>query len=647
MRVSFPKPEYRRDIDGLRAVAVMAVVFYHFGIGSIKGGFVGVDVFFVISGYLITGIIYNEISRGEFSFGKFYERRIRRIFPALFMMLFVTTVVGLCVLLPTDLMRLGERVIATIFFGSNVLFWRQAGYFNATSELNPLLHTWSLAVEEQFYIGLPFLLIMIQLYAKAWIKPLLSVFAVGSLLICIWATPVQPTAAFFLAPFRAWELLLGSLLAVGIFPSINGRHYREIISIGALLVLVASLLWMPTGAAFPGWHAVFPVLATATLLHTGRHGDSLVKQVLSFQPLVFIGLISYSLYLWHWPLIVYVRYTTGMEPLTQNFAWILLVVSILLAVASYQWVEKPFRQQSLHSGRITRKSFFYAVAMMMAGVTCLALVVRSDAGWQRRFSADVVQLDVVRSGAIPFLGCERKVPSAQFEQCRLGVSKGKRVLLWGDSHALAWAPAIDMVAKKMNWQVTLATHSACAPLIELHNTASSGCRNFNEKTYEWIRSERPYLVILVASWISYSVPNGQYSLSYAHEGSDNGNIFTAALDTTLKRMTANVIVLGPTPGAPTEIPLKLAVSYLNNVQPPVPVSYTDYFERSKYFWGSIRNIESSAHVVDTASWFCGDGYCKYYDKKLGLLYRDGGHLSVAGADFVGKKFLTLLKNSGQ
>jgi peptidoglycan/LPS O-acetylase OafA/YrhL len=224
------KSNYRPDIDGLRAIAVLSVVLYHFNIVQLKGGFVGVDIFFVISGYLITGIINNEIERGNFTFAGFYERRVRRIFPALFGMLLAVLAVGAWLLLPHDLEPLGNATIATLLFGSNVLFWRQSGYFDTTSDFNPLLHTWSLAVEEQFYIGFPMLLLLVHRFAPRALKPVLIGCMFISFALCVWVQAIRPTATFFLLPFRAWELLLGSILAIGAVPAISNRLLRETVA---------------------------------------------------------------------------------------------------------------------------------------------------------------------------------------------------------------------------------------------------------------------------------------------------------------------------------------------------------------------------------------------------------------------------------
>ena len=290
---------YRSDIDGLRAIAVLSVVLYHFGIGGLQGGFVGVDVFFVISGYLITGIIQSELARGEFTLARFYERRARRIFPALFVMLLVTMLAGLFVLLPSDLARLGQAATATVLFVSNALYFRQSGYFDDASDFNALLHTWSLGVEEQFYVGLPLLLMLVHRYRPQWLLRVIAACALLPFAACVLVQPILAKAVFFLSPFRAWELLLGSLVALGAAPQVRNGTLRAVLSVAALAALLGAIAFMRSGVDFPGWKAAIPVLATAVLLHLGAGGRTWVGGVLSWRPLVFVGLISYSLYLWH------------------------------------------------------------------------------------------------------------------------------------------------------------------------------------------------------------------------------------------------------------------------------------------------------------------------------------------------------------
>jgi peptidoglycan/LPS O-acetylase OafA/YrhL len=637
------KSSYRPDIDGLRGIAVLSVVIYHFNIAPLTAGFVGVDIFFVISGYLITGIIKNEIERGNFTFTRFYERRIRRIFPALFGMLLAVLAVGALLLLPYDLRRLGGATIATLFMGSNVLFWRQSGYFDSTSDYNPLLHTWSLAVEEQFYIGFPILLVLVHRFAPRTLKPVL----IGSMLIsfalCVWVQAVRPTATFFLPPFRAWELLLGSIIAIGVVPAISNRILRETAAMVALVVLLGSLIYIEKGSSFPGWQAAFPALSTAALLHIGGQGHAIVHRALSWRPLVLVGMISYSLYLWHWPLLVYARYSRGMEPLPTIFAWGLAAVAILIAWASYRWIETPFRHQK-DAVSNSPKPVFLAAAGAMTMIGCLGILVTFDQGWQRRFPYDVVQLDSARSPFIPYRACEGVALSSSKAECIVGSKNvSAQILLWGDSHAIAWAPAFEQFSKNSRARGHIAVRSACPPLLGVKNPVSYGCNKLNWDVMYWIKKERPDQVYLVASWLSYSQPDGQYSLIDDNGNYGNALVFGSALRRTIESIrpyVRQIILVGPTPGAPGDVVFKLAMSK-SDMRPLPPPNRTTQFRRdSENFWREANPYSEDQKVVlvDPAPWFCDTISCRYQGDGGELLYRDGGHLSIAGADYVARHF---------
>lgn len=632
---------YRSDIDGMRAIAVLAVVFYHYGIGGLRGGFVGVDVFFVISGYLITAILHKEISRGDFTYASFYERRVRRIFPALFAMLLVTFGVGAWLLLPSDWVLLGKSTLATLLFGSNVLFWRQSGYFDTSSEYNPLLHTWSLAVEEQFYIGLPILLFLLHRYLRGGVrlKLALLVCALASFAVCLYFQAPRPTATFFLSPFRAWELLAGSLLAVGVLPPIKDARMRAIVSLGALTTLLGSLWWIEAGPAFPGWQAAIPVVATAILLHAGAGGAGVVQRLLSLRPVVFVGLISYSLYLWHWPLLVFARYRNAMEPLEPRVSWLLFVSALVLATASYRLVETPFRRRPRAGGRYARHAVFVGafVGSVLLGLTAGAT--RIDAGWRSRFAPEVVALDAARHPVIPFKECDGRSLDLHSKACRLGVPDGTpTVLLWGDSHALAWAPALDAVLKREGKTGLLAANSACAPLLGIINPVDADCHDANDRVMAFIRAHHFDLLILHASWMSYSNPLGQYSLTDEDGRQGNTKVFPTALRRTLDSVVprvGTVLLVGPTPGAPDDIPFALATAIRFKQMPPPGREQAIVSEMAGWFWHSAASFEGMANIVelDPSPWFKDGARYRYVEGKQ-LLYRDGGHLSAAGADFV-------------
>lgn len=630
---------YRRDIDGLRAIAVLAVVLYHYDLGSVRGGFVGVDIFFVISGFLITGIIQREIADGAYSYAAFYERRVRRLFPALFVVLAVTMAVGVALLLPSDLRTLGTSVPATLFFGSNVFFWRSSGYFDVAAELNPLLHTWSLAVEEQFYIGLPILLLLVHRFAGRWLKPVLVVVALLSFAACAGLQWFRPTATFFLSPFRAWELLLGALLAVGFVPVVSHRGLREALAAGALALLVGSIALIEPGLAFPGWRAALPAVATAMLLWTGASGDTAVGRLLQVRPLVWFGLISYSLYLWHWPVIVFARYRSGLEPLGA-LRWPLLALAVLLAWLSYRFVEQPFRRKRADQTSALVLRWGLAGTLLLAAAGAL---LRLRGGWAGRFPAEVVALDRERQPTIPFFGCIDQPMAAirRRDICRVGAAVEPTVLVWGDSHSLAWIPAIDSVLKVAGVSAFYAGRSACPPLIGVRNPVNPQCLDHNLEMAAVLRAApRLRLVVLAASWLSYSVPDGQYRIERPDGVAGNAEVFAPALRSTVAALRGEgriVWILGPVPWAPGNPPLRMALASMVGrpvgAIPPRPVAA--FRDEARHFYDAVAALppDSLVLVTDPAPWLCDARSCRYEEGGLPL-YRDSGHLNVRGAAYV-------------
>ncbi|MEO1020870.1 MAG: acyltransferase, partial [Pseudomonadota bacterium] len=328
---------YRPDIDGLRALAVLAVVFYHAGFDIVGGGFVGVDVFFVISGYLITSIIMKDIQSADgFSIAKFYERRARRIFPALFAVIFASSIAAFFILTPLELDRFARSAIAATLFVSNIFFRYQTGYFAGDADEQPLLHTWSLAVEEQFYIFFPLFLMFVHRFLPRRISLLVLLVAIVSLAMALVGIRFSTAAAFYLAPPRAWELMLGALLALGAVPTLRWRLGRELVAIVGLAAIAWSVTRFDEATIFPGFAALLPTFGTAALIWAGMGpGTSLVNRLLSQKPLVFVGLISYSLYLWHWPLIVFHEFSVAHRPSPRELL-VILAISFVLAIISWR-----------------------------------------------------------------------------------------------------------------------------------------------------------------------------------------------------------------------------------------------------------------------------------------------------------------------
>lgn len=347
--------DYRRDIDGLRALAVLPVILFHAGFETFSGGFVGVDVFFVISGYLITTIILSELEQGKFSIVNFYERRARRILPVLFLVILVCIPFAWFWLLPSDMNDFSQSVAAVSLFVSNILFWRESGYFDTAGELKPLLHTWSLAVEEQYYVLFPLFLMLFWKLAKRWVFVTLGLVFVASLALAQWAAYAKPAAAFYLLPTRGWELLIGAFAAFYLSDA-NRKEFDRGFSevggwLGVALIFYAVFTYNKT-TPFPGLYALVPTLGTVLIILFSTQQTTVGKFV-GNKAFVGIGLISYSTYLWHQPLFAFCRHISMADPSPILFS-ILIFLTLLLAYLSWLYVETPFREKTI----ISREKIF-------------------------------------------------------------------------------------------------------------------------------------------------------------------------------------------------------------------------------------------------------------------------------------------------
>jgi peptidoglycan/LPS O-acetylase OafA/YrhL len=334
---------YRPDIDGLRAVAVLAVVLFHADAAVLPGGYVGVDVFFVVSGFLIARLIETECAAGVFSFAGFYERRIRRLIPALAVVFAISTGLALALLSPSQLEHFAGSLLAANFFGANIFFWRTSDYFAVAAEWQPLLHTWSLSVEEQFYLVFPLALVALRRFGRRAVVAALCAVACVSLALAIWGAAHKPAATFYLLPTRTWELLLGALFALAPLPRARSRGGREILALTGLALIAAAAAGVPGPAAAPLAAIVLAAAGTALLVHAGGCGSHSARRLLAAPPLVLIGLASYSLYLWHWPLLVFARHATATRELPPALTAAVVLLAILLALVSWRYVERPFR----------------------------------------------------------------------------------------------------------------------------------------------------------------------------------------------------------------------------------------------------------------------------------------------------------------
>ncbi len=503
---------YRGDIDGLRAIAVLAVVLYHFGL-PLSGGFVGVDIFFVISGFLIGGILWREYDgTGRISLKNFYIRRLRRLAPAFFAMLAGTAVFGWLILLPFEYREFGKAVIASTVYLSNLLFYRQAGYFDTASEDKPLLHTWSLAVEEQFYIFLPLVLIALARWRWGLLAALIATWG-ASLAACILITPLSHTATFYLFPFRAWELLSGVLLAIwGHETGYKWRGHPALSSVG--LVMVGASLWfIPAGPVFPGLLAIPPVLGAVLLLSSGA-GANPVNRLLTLPQMRLIGLISYSLYLWHWPVYTLSDYLRGGHsgPVEATL-WMILAFG--LAWLSWRFVEQPVR----HARRLRGPTVFTGMALSSIAALAFGGYLFVKDGVPTRFGPEA-RVHIAATGDFlqDWSRCyiAEDLPLDGLEVCPIGPEGDPRVLVWGDSHVRAMKEGLDLAAHEASVPGIIIWRAGCPPLFDIRKVESAAtsaedtaCTQANMQIKQALmRLSSIESVLLIGRWSYYATGQG-------------------------------------------------------------------------------------------------------------------------------------------
>ena len=507
-----PKPSatkertpFRKDIEGLRAVAVLPVVAYHAGMHLARGGFVGVDVFFVISGFLITQLLFRDIRTERFSILVFYERRIRRILPALLAVLLATFVLAAIYCLPAEMVDLSKSLVAAALSVSNLFFWLTSGYFDGPASAKPLLHTWSLAVEEQFYIFWPLFLLLGWRFWGQRLLPITLAVAGASLVVSAFGAFMYPDATFYLPFTRIWELAAGGLLALGALPQALGRQSRNLLAVLGMALIVASVFMIDSDMPFPGLLAVPPCAGAVLIILAGRDGDYLVGRLLALPPVAFIGAISYSLYLWHWPITVFQKnYAFLASGLTETAGKLLIIgVSLVVAVLSWKFIEQPIRSGPR---RPANRLLMQMAAAGTTFVVALAAVAWASNGFPARYSASELRMasylgynphDTWRIGSCFLSGGKAAYRLAP--EC-LAVAPGKKnSLLLGDSHAAQLWVGLSSTFPDQNFLE--ASAADCFPTVIHSVTESSRCTVVMDRVYkEFLARHRIDNVILVARW---------------------------------------------------------------------------------------------------------------------------------------------------
>lgn len=645
---------YRADIDGLRAVAVIAVIVFHARFFPFSGGFVGVDVFFVISGFLITSIIKKEADRNDFSIAKFYERRIRRIFPALFFLLLAITPLALAVLLPVETIRFGQTLLSTALFAANIYFWQNTGYFAPSAERNPLLHTWSLAVEEQFYIFFPlFLLLLLKLPRRAALLCLGGV-VLASLLLAEWQLGTRATAVFYLLPTRAWELLLGTVLALATLRTPSNAVATSAGAAGLALIAASVVLYSPY-MDFPGFAAVPPCLGTVLVLYAGQRSSGVVARALSFRPVRFVGKISYSLYLWHLPPLVLARIHLDRE-LTALESLTLIGAATIASVISWRYVETPFRRVGKADvrWRVIGVGVTASVVFSLLGFGLIA-----SRGAAARFAPEVVVADAAQ--------LDRGYPPTCVGPYATGSSCADapfEVLVWGDSHAAHYFAGIAQRAAAAGLDARLQWSDGCPAVLDAVPVTlptgnatlgaparrSEECAAINDEMLEVIRGNQSIkAVALAGAWdfwaMGVDIGTNEQRYLAARESSEIGvdesrRVLRKGLERTideLQKLGLQVLLLGQVPDytrSPSEC---MARAYAAGAAiDGCRLTRDAALERSAWSRDLLRQLAAAhgAAVFDPSARLCAGSQC-LIEAGGTPFYRDSDHLSPEGSLFLG------------
>lgn len=654
--------KYRADIDGMRAVAVVAVVLFHAHIFPFSGGYVGVDVFFVISGFLITRLIGAEIDERRFSVLQFYERRIRRIFPALYVMVAVAFVPALLLLLPLDLKRFSEAASATTVFASNALFWHRSGYFGESGTVQPLLHTWSLAVEEQFYVVYPlFLIVTMRLLHNHVARILLLAgLLLASLLASVIMTHYWPSAAFYLPVSRAWELLLGAILAM--LPAIHlpWRGMRELLGLAGLAAIAASVFAFSPETAFPGYAALLPCLGAAAIILAGSGGGSLASALLATSGFRFVGLISYSLYLWHWPLLVFTQYWYDQHAPAWAIA-LAVLASIVLGIISWRWIEMPFRRK----GTLSRRAVFSLALVVSILIFGAGAAVSLLDGLPGRIGPQALAYAAGERDVAPDrVRCLDASPRGRNLDglCRMGAPAPVEpsFILWGDSHAEAMRSAISEAGAIADRSGLFAGRPGCPPMLEVTRMDNLlVCEPFSRDVFDAILAN-PGLrtVILDGRW-------GLYGAGTRYEGEEGPPVYLRDHETTRLSREENalvferglirtidalidagrqVILVGPIPEVGYHVPRSLALASQWSRPAPASPTTSAFLERQRIFFDVVGRLgeRDGLTVVLPHEVLCAQDHCSIAGAGQSY-YFDDDHLSRTGARHLTSLYVPLLE----
>ena len=629
--------KYRAEIDGLRALAVLPVILFHAGFEWFSGGFVGVDVFFVISGYLITTIIISEMAEGKFSIVNFYERRARRILPALFFVMAACLPFAWLWLAPNDLKDFGQSLVAVSTFSSNILFWLESGYFDTAAELKPLLHTWSLAVEEQYYILFPIFLMLTWQLGIKWILILLSIVFFISLGIAQWGAYNSPTAAFFLLPTRGWELLVGVFTAFYLKYNthLKSHSLNQVLSLIGFGMIAYSIFAFDKTTPFPSLYALIPTIGTGLLILYAVP-KTYVHKLLSLRFIVGVGLISYSAYLWHQPLFVFARQRNLVE-LSDFLLIILCVASLAMAWLSWRFVEAPFRDKK----KIKRSSIFLLSGFMLFMFSGIGLLIHFNSGFSDRLPTELQVSNLYKETKECNFAFSKTVKIEDLNKC---ISSAD-IFLVGDSHAKYIGFALEKELQKTGQNLVVLTHNGCLPIKNIgRKNQSQSCKNFIEFLYNDIFINNN-TVVMSSRW-RLNIEGTRYNNGEGGiEGGNNAQVYITSQNShkdlklffvrkirEIKEVT-NLIVINQIP----EVGINVPKWYFSKFDTPLTHSYTEYKIQNNSINEMFESIEG-IKVLQTDILVCNDKSMRCITR-LGkeILYYDDDHPSIAFAELIAEQ----------
>jgi peptidoglycan/LPS O-acetylase OafA/YrhL len=651
--------KYRPEIDGLRALAVLPVILFHGDIPGFDGGFVGVDVFFVISGFLITGILAEDLAQGRFNLMAFYERRARRILPALFVVVIACIPFAWAWFVPRDLMEFARSIVSTLTFWSNILFWRESGYFSTAAELKPLLHTWSLSVEEQFYIFFPLLLWGIWHLGRRAILVVLSTLLLVSLVLAEWGATHMPNAAFYLLPTRAWELLIGAIAALVArqgwirFP----RRIEEILGITGILLIAYAVTTFDETTPFPGVPALVPTLGALFILFP-TSSPTFAHRLLSFPVMVGVGLVSYSAYLWHQPIFAFTRYRSFGE-VSDILMLSLTLVSFGLAYLSWRFVETPFRNRA----RVSSKAVFKSSAALGAILCGIGALGWGYNGFPSRLNMpDSIEASIARSDRQAECFDRAGLHDIEDWTCILGnPDNNPHFLVFGDSHVLSLLDTLDTVAQQTGISGEFSGASGCTPFLSIHALRSDqqnkNCHAANLRLLQYAKDLQVKHVILVSRWTYYT--DGGYTgkgISHIARSPDGPRdrkesraAFEHGLAATVQAYSdagIGLTLIAQVPQQVIDPMLAYGRAYLSDPDNTI-LKLSVTLEQHRKLQSFVETVfdRYNAPILDFTNILCSGDICPFGTTEMSY-YFDDDHLSLAGADILLPALTRLIENIG-